>query len=332
MTLTALLDSGVLDPFPAPEDLALLHVPFGTLTGDDLEGETAAALSRGDRVALVGPTGSGKSSVVAALRQRRTHLFIRVPAVAQFTPEQLADPRTLTRAIVGALRDLAGDNPPRRPASRLSGAITAKVPNPIDPTTGILELGVAGEIDRQLTGADELYNGALADVLQRALNLIDADDASPDPVLLYDDTDRWTGASPTDTGSAVGFFRFLRWTADMLETPCVVAVHDRYLDDPDLGSLAQEPFNTTLRLPQLDRGQLGSLLHHRIGLLDGTDPDALLPKQSIDDAFARYAGDGSLRRMLQVVVGAARIAATEQLDHITPQAIHAAVADIWPSP
>lgn len=55
------------DPAPDYLDLGSYHVPFDSLTGaQSFEAELSRAVRSGERVALVGPSGGGKSSVVAS--------------------------------------------------------------------------------------------------------------------------------------------------------------------------------------------------------------------------------------------------------------------------
>ncbi len=71
MSVGALLtmrEAHVFDPAPRHDDLYLFHVPFDELTGSgSCEQAVGAALRRGERVALVGGSGAGKSSVISAV-------------------------------------------------------------------------------------------------------------------------------------------------------------------------------------------------------------------------------------------------------------------------
>ena len=66
--LTELQGAHAFESVPSRQEMADFHVAFDTLTGT-VGCETAAlgALRRGERVALVGPTGAGKSSVIASV-------------------------------------------------------------------------------------------------------------------------------------------------------------------------------------------------------------------------------------------------------------------------
>ena len=65
--LEMLHDSGAFNPSPRHQELYATHVPFDTMTRTrGCEQALAAALRRRERVTLVGTSGAGKSSVIAA--------------------------------------------------------------------------------------------------------------------------------------------------------------------------------------------------------------------------------------------------------------------------
>ena len=64
MSLTELFDAHAFEPAPRRSSLHRLHVEFNDLTGSSTcEAALLAALTSGQRVALVGSSGSGKTSV-----------------------------------------------------------------------------------------------------------------------------------------------------------------------------------------------------------------------------------------------------------------------------
>jgi hypothetical protein len=80
-------------------DLGSYHVPFDSLTGaQSFEAELSRAVRSGERVALVGPSGGGKSSVVAStfgpLEEGIAPIRVRVRALDDATvttPHDFAD-------------------------------------------------------------------------------------------------------------------------------------------------------------------------------------------------------------------------------------------------
>ena len=65
--LEILHDTSAFNPSPRHQELYATHVPFDTMTGThSCEQALAAALRRSERVTLVGTSGAGKSSVIAA--------------------------------------------------------------------------------------------------------------------------------------------------------------------------------------------------------------------------------------------------------------------------
>jgi ABC-type transport system involved in cytochrome bd biosynthesis fused ATPase/permease subunit len=90
------------NPTPPESELGHLHMPFDTLTGQRLYEQTlAAALRRGERVALIGPIGAGKSSVTAHVLGGFVHDL--APIRVRIGMEDVAvasDPAEFTRHLV----------------------------------------------------------------------------------------------------------------------------------------------------------------------------------------------------------------------------------------
>lgn len=109
--LLALLSrESAFDPTPLPTDLAALHVPFDTLTsGHETEGALRAAAHSSGRVALVGPMGSGKSSVLAHVFQPDEGFAPIQVSVAPEHEETVTEPGAFAQHVVRVVSTWAAD-------------------------------------------------------------------------------------------------------------------------------------------------------------------------------------------------------------------------------
>ena len=254
--LQLLRDRSAFDPAPRHSELHDVHVPFDDLLGTGTcENALVAGVRRGERIALVGASGSGKSSIIAGtLGPLVEGVFpISVPVavergeVATDTVEFVRHVvRTVSRMISAQLpalgrtgRQLAegAEQPPER-ISRF----TASLPLPAS-----LRPALAYELNRIArepapTGAQVIDQG-------RALLELVADDGLT-PVLVLDDTDRWLSSLRTDSEALRRrFFTTVpRLLAEDLAVPAVVAVHPTYLADSAYRD-ARGFLSTTINVP-----------------------------------------------------------------------------------
>lgn len=245
----------------APHDLGQYHVPFDELTGrSDVEAELAHWMVRRGRVALIGSTGSGKSSALAWVTESSVAdsiTLLRIP-VALAEDETVQSTGGFARHIVRHtlraahltaaqevdLRSGAADAVQRGPVERRSSARAGV-------NLGVLNGELAQEIARTSGEFEEqVLSGEVVQALQRLIELMR--DQGGEPFLLFDDTDTWI-SRPNDAAPAAlaeGFFgRNVRMLTSELDCGFVVAVHPTYLPLPTYQRIAQRL--ESIRIPQL---------------------------------------------------------------------------------
>ena len=327
LDLGLLSERYVFQSTPSRLDLGALHVPFDELTSTAAtETRLAAAGQRAERTALIGSSGSGKSSVVA-------HVFgplaegvapIVVPVAAM--PAQLvASPDLMADHLLATL-------------TRHAGTAGERIKDELAPTTetqtttrahglggafGWLTGEMAREVERQTRVEIHADFIDKADALSQVLELVASDRLQP--VLVFDDTDRWLG--PDDTELARTFFaEGLRWLLD-LPTSLVVAVHPHYFGLIERTGLLQY-LDTQIEVPRLDTPDaIESILARRIELYADVDQPRIrevLETGSAQLILDEYQLHGSLRRALQVCHIALHDALADGSDRITPRHVAAA--------
>jgi ABC-type dipeptide/oligopeptide/nickel transport system ATPase component len=236
--LRALQQRHAFDPTPPEADLGNLHVPFDTLTGTQgYEDRLAGALRRGERVALIGRSGAGKSSITehvlgSSFVQDLAPIKIRVgldPASV------ITDPGAFTRHLVRTVARHLEQNETgrRRRAAREFSRGGRQRPVKLTVSAGMPWLTGELAADIGTVAAQEPLSGnEVLEQAQQILALIGHRKLKP--VLVLDDTDHWLTrvGLPEPAQLLAGFGDVLRVLAEGLPAAAaVVAVHTSYLSD-----------------------------------------------------------------------------------------------------
>lgn len=335
------------DPHPLPETLGQLHVSFDDLYRDTkVEARLREALGRGGRAAIIGSSGTGKSSVLAHTLLDHTQRLAPIAVPLAVSVDGVLDaPQVADRLIfevaaaanqVQALTDrereeVQVNRATQRPVSvGRNISATAKLP--------WLDIGLAADLQRQT----DVQVGVTADEKLEVVNqiLVRISEEGLQPVLIFDDTDRWIpGAGYENPKQSVEAFfgRVVRWIGD-LGFAVVVAVHARYFDDVAPRSQLLDALDTSIDLPRLpSRAALSQVLSRRLTVACAQSEHV---DSSLDDAFddeaidLLYAWYEEEERTIRNVVKVAHVATSEAADaglsRIAAASVSAAVASEQP--
>ena len=212
---------------------------------------------RGERIALVGSSGSGKSSVIAATLGPLVEGIFPLPVpVAVERADVASDAGEFVRHVVRTVSRMLQEQLPglgrqaRRieehadgPGERVSRLrLSAGLPLPS---------GLRPELAYELQRAAREPAPTSAQVLDQGRELLALiNDDGLTPILVLDDTDRWLSAFRTDSDTVRReFFTTIpRLLAEELAAAAVVAVHPSYLQDPAYRA-ARGFLSTTIAVP-----------------------------------------------------------------------------------
>jgi len=275
--------SPAFDPTPQPESLAAAHVPFQVLADNDIEGRITASLNQFGRISLVGPSGSGKSSlaryVVRPNGQELAPIWVNV---ATEDHEKIATVRgfleILGNQLLAKARRAGEINEQKRrellrqvQQTEPLGREEAKLRAQLGGSYWLLRGDVAREVSRAFDyGSAYRSTDDMRDATAAALAGVTASDLTP--VLVADDTDRLLkiGGDPALSEKLfLGFFgEVLREISERLECGLLVAAHDEYVTRQDYVDLTTGRLSD-VPLPTLDqREQFGRLITARVEFLD----------------------------------------------------------------
>jgi len=328
LTLATLRDFSVFESTPGWHDLGHLHVPFDKLASNErTEGRLAGAIRRREPTALIGHSGSGKSSVAAHVLEASADdvaaIVLPVVATAGTTVDSAMH---LADYLIAVLS--------RRARHPDAAVIESRVATSVETLTsmkgGQLAIGVpwltgglAREVQRQVQTERTATLVEKTEALAEVLDLISSENLHP--VLVFDDTDRWL-----DSGNAQlvrpFFGECIRWLLE-LPTGVVVAVHPTYFDEIPRRELLQY-VDTRIDIPELHHpDNIRAIFDRRLSMFagfDGDDLDSVLAPDAIAAVYGVYEQAKSLRRAIQVC----HIAVNEALDAgaalLTPEHIDAA--------
>lgn len=336
--LTELQGAHAFESVPSRQEMADFHVPFDNLTGTaGCETAAVGALYRGERVALVGPTGAGKSSVIASVLGPLVEGLAPLPIPVSTAPEAMSDGSAFVRHVVATVGRWVSLSQPQaaaragalakrgagRPATNRSVALHVAPQWVVDGMKQGVELGA--EL-RSATAAEMRTPDEVFDIAREILQIVR--DGGHEPVLVLDDTDRWTNISQGNTRAYRDMFfgTIIRTIAEELRVPMVVAVHPTYLQDPAYLAAAGGFLDTTIAVPRLPSSAgIGLMLARRAALALDLDADReptlvheIIEQNALDQLFQHYAThDHSVRAVIRVAHASLTAAADEGADLIT---------------
>lgn len=333
------------DAEPLPDSLPECHIPFGELTGHDVEGALDERLFAYGRVGLVGPVGCGKSSIVRyILRQAPVDRFAPVYVnVATEEPEKVQTPRGFLEVLISQLSRAAHragnlDDETRERLLR-QGRSTEALPSretsrhvELGASYWLLSAGLAQDLATTLPER-EAYSStdAIRDAAQQALAVIA--ESGHVPVLVADDTDRLLRMPEPDVSRRLfeGFFgEVLRMIVDTLEAALVVAIHKHYLESTQYDRLIEGRIERHLEVPQLrSADQPGRVITRRAEFLrPGATWEALLEPAACEELFTLHTGrhERSLRRSLADLRSAFALAVDDETELVNQHHVRAAAA------
>lgn len=334
------------DPAPRREDLHDLHVPFDAMTQTSgCESALGAALRRGERVALIGVSGAGKSSVTASVLGPLVEDLVPLPIpLAIERAETASDPVAFARHVVHVVGRWVEDALPSDAGSARQLTAAASTPRErsrrqrfsVAPGWLTARLELAYELQQAVAEVPPSSSQVL-DQARQMLELIVADGQAP--VLVLDDTDKWLNAAwQTDAEVVRGAFfgRVIRVLAEDFAVAAVVAVHTAYLDDPAYRA-ADGFLETSIRVPAVpDRAGIGRILARRVALALDLDEDGeghalngVIAAAAVDELHQHYASETpDLRRhVLLIAHTALTIACDDAAAELAARHVDLAIAE-----
>jgi hypothetical protein len=190
-------------PVAQPGYRTHLYVPFEELVGGRHESLLSESFENTQRVALIGPIGSGKSSLIEYVTTAGAAMFAPIwISVGHESDEMLRDPpefaRHLIREVVRWARDsqAMGDEERRAVLAETAPALptttrTHRQDFSLKLALGWLEPAIGHEVEETVADpAIERSRGEFIASLDRLVELI-RDDLGRVPVVIIDDSDRW---------------------------------------------------------------------------------------------------------------------------------------------
>ena len=272
--LEILHDSGAFNPSPRHQELYATHVPFDTMTHSrSCEQALAASLRRNERVTLVGTSGAGKSSVIAATLHPMVEDLVPLPIpVAVERPEVAGDPVAFVRHLVQVISRLVQLTEPDhgKRARKIESETQPKFKRGKAFSVAPGLVGVSVRLAYELEAAVAEPSTTSDQIMEQGRQILDLFRSRQlIPVLVLDDTDRWLTAPwlPDSRSTRDAFFTTIpRLLSEELDAAAVIAVHPSYLDD-DAYRTARGFLSRTIAVPPVpSAGAVAAILHRRIAL------------------------------------------------------------------
>jgi energy-coupling factor transporter ATP-binding protein EcfA2 len=339
-----LLEVRAFNPTPIGDQLIEFYVPFDDLLGGDrIERALGQAMMTGTRVAVVGPSGSGKSSLCEWVLGVPGGEFAatRIP-VAIERDETVTDPQAFAQHVIRLVSGHAAESAlisaeEREAILRGSGDHISRPGREITKRAGIglPDWLLRGELAREVTSYMESIDQprsttTILEALEYLIGLIAHHGLQP--VFVIDDSDAWLNIEGVRDRSALVNEFFGRVLRMMAELPCglVVAVHTDYLGTA--GYRQAEGFlEQRITIPELpDGATIAALLDRRIKTCDeAAGHHDVIDEAAIEALFNYYQGAGarSLRKVLQTAQTALGIADETDGEIVTSAMVESAISE-----
>lgn len=334
--LVRLQDAHAFDPAPRHADLWRHHVPFDAMKGTGrCEAALDRALRRGERVALVGQSGAGKSSVTAHVLGPLVEGLAPLAVPVAIEDRSIAvDPVAFAGHVVQTVARYVRHAHPAD-QGRVDRIVKGRTPRRLSKLSITPQwLGASVELTAELASASAADPARRPgqEVIEQAREILDVIASHGlRPVLVLDDTDTWlSGITGTEAAQIrAGFFgRITRLLAEELAHAAVLAVHENYLRTAEY-SRSTGFIDTTIRLPAVpDAAAIGAILEHRVGQqVRRFTLDQVITADALERLLAHYQrgrGRDIRRRVLYVAHTALARACDDAAETI--QAVHIDVA------
>ena len=318
--LVQLREAHAFDHAPLRHDLGLYHVRYTELTGRSLEERLGKGLLSGECLAVVGVSGSGKSSliqhVLGPLAEGVAPITVPVSVEAI---DRVTDVREVVSLVVQAIVDQPEtDLRYTDQQEALSGAATLRSTRDRGSWVGSIGAnwkgaGLSLALERQAPTHEVLNRSAASalESLQTLLMRIGREDLVP--VLVFDDTDRWLASPGTPRREAARtFFSDVLPALRGLSASIVVAAQTAYFEDPELRDHLDRTLSDRVEIPALPSLEaLGKVLESRIRWHggDGQGLCEVIAHEAVERLYGLYVTEfgGSLRK----VIGTVHVALTD---------------------
>ncbi len=324
------------DPTVRFEELGYLHVPFDSMHGKTtVESRISAAMHRGDRVALIGTTGNGKSSTASYVVSPMNEALIafRIGVTVE-DPDLLTNPGRFAQHVVRRIaRDAKEVSEPQRIQLQLDVAETHSVRAERSRRTGakinakVFEL--SGELQTVASSVDQPTSShEFIEALDHALDLVRTTGAVP--VLVIDDSDTWLEVEGGELAATRRSFfgPIMRMLAER-DCGLLVAVDERYLDSVDYKPARNGSLPDEIHVPRLrSADDLELLLAHRVTQVEGSKVADVFNESVIVKMFTEYERSKlSLRQLMRLVHSSLYHAAESGNRQVGPAAFAASVRE-----
>ena len=306
--LRELQNERAFDPTMRYEELGALHMPFDEMhQTNDVEHHMRDAIRRAERVALIGTTGSGKSSTAAYVANPLDSAIVafRIGVTVEDT-ELLTQPGKFAQYVVRRIAREAMEIPgPQRDQLELEVADSRELRGGRSRRTSAKVNAAVFELATELSSvsasiAQQVTAHELIDGLDHALRLLRSTGAVP--VLVIDDSDTWLEVEENqleETRRAF-FGPIMRMLAER-DCGLVVAVDERYLDLAEYRPARDGFLPTEIAVPRLrDSDALSMLIKNRIDGFDNANLHDTFAEPVLEEMFAAYVRHSlSLRALMR---------------------------------